>query len=342
MAKGAKTAGTAESAGPAAEEKIYEPDPSVHGSRAQDASVFKDPRYAKFKDARDGNDAFEMLSDAKGLAKDFPLSSAASRALSSAYSYTNMTDDAFKAARRAIDLDPDSPRAWDNLATLYDFYSENRGLVTSIYDRAMQLGPDDVKLLIEYAGYVRLANRDTAQSALTHAKRLLLDDKGVDDETRGYHFYAEMVNTYSVIGLNEEAYNTALDFLKKTTSDSWLYLAYANAASKTNRNTYVKATIDKAIALDAACKKDALQLEANIDFSQGDANSAITLLKQACTIDSRDFSAMSDLVYAISSKAQLAQGDYQDIDHYIAQLKAMNPKAGKAIEDKVADIIRQK
>lgn len=341
-ARSAKTAGTAETAGPGAEEHLYEPDPSVHGSKTQDTSVFKDPRFAKLKEAELSDDAFEMLSDAKALVKDYPLSSAASRAMSDAYYYASMQEDAFKAAKRALDLDPDSPRAWNNLAILYNYYTDDIHMVSAIYDHAMNLAPDDVKLLIDYAHHLRKSNRETAQGALNHAKRLLRDEKGVDDETRGYHFYAQLVNGYSVIGLNEDAYNTAMEFLNKTTSDAWLYLAYANAAWKTNRNTYVKATIDKAISLDPACKKDALQLEADIDYSHGDADSAVALLKQACTIDSRDFYIMSDLVFSISGKAQLAQGDYQDIDKYIAQLKAMNPKAGKEIEDEVADIIRRK
>ena len=76
---------------------IYTPNQLVKGSKTQDEDVAKDYRFTLLKKYETKEDSFPMLSLAKGLIKDYPESALAQRALSDAYYYADLRDDAIAA-----------------------------------------------------------------------------------------------------------------------------------------------------------------------------------------------------------------------------------------------------
>lgn len=318
----------------------YKPDSSIHGSKEQDSALAKDDRYAALKKDESNKDYFSMLSLAKQLVKDYPESALAFRALSDSYFYAKLADDAFAAAYKAIDLDPSSPRGWNNLAILTEEFGGGKQKVLDIYSHAIKLAPDDAKLLTEYAIILGEGNKEVSLSALKHAKELLLNGRGTDVETQSYPNYAEIVNAYLDLNENDEAYSTGLQFLHKTTSSPELYLSFAEASVSTKQYQSVETILQKVCSLDPSFRKIALVVLGDSEMKQGHRQAAIDDYKQSYSLDSSNLRTLTGLCYLIANKDNLSQEDLYDIRTYVAKIGALDAKQGKQMEEEMVRVLK--
>ena len=203
------------------------------GSREQDETVLNDQRFKDAKNSEKNEDYVALLRSARILVGEFQESALAERMLSDAYFYMEMKKDCLEHARIALDLDPKSARAWNNLAIALRTADDENGAV-SAYEEALKLAPDDAKVLAEYAAITASSRPSGAESAARHALKLLLESKGLDAETTIYPPYAAVAHAFMRLGKADDAYRAAIEGVKKMPNwrRSWESLASAAIATK--------------------------------------------------------------------------------------------------------------
>ena len=128
-----------------------------------------------------------------------------------------MMRDCLEHARTAIDLDPKSIRAWNNLAIALRVTDDQTGSLAA-YEKALKLAPDDAKVLAEYAVTTAKSRPSGAESAARHAIQLLQEGNGLDAETSVYPPYPAVVDAFILLGKPNDAYTAAIEGVKKMPS----------------------------------------------------------------------------------------------------------------------------
>lgn len=320
---------------------IYTPNRVVKGSKAQDEAAAKDRRFVELKKDEEKRDYFPMLSLAKELAKTYPESALSQRALSDAYYYADLLDDALSAAKKAIDLDPDNARGWNNLAIIYKVF-EKYDQAAAIYAHAIKLAPDDVKLLIEYSDTVNAVNPSAARSALNHAKRQIIARSGIDAEIAGYNLESQLVYAYISIDRPTDAYDTAKEFAATFSTKPEVWLALAAAAKESKRYSEVLPAVQKAYQIDNSTADIANQIYGESELAQGNITTARDAYQKAYSINPANIRTLRGLVFSIMGKTYLSRDDYRDIQKYVNEIKGLDEEYGKKLEDRLIQELRDR
>jgi len=319
---------------------IYVPNFDAEGSDAQDRSVMNDTRFEKIKEHEKNQDYFEIMPIAKSLVNDFPQSALAQRSLSDAYYYAGLLDDALSAAKKAIDLDPENGRGWNNLAILSG-KSGQESRSNKILAHAVKLAPNDVKLLIEYARSIYESDSSAAFNALQQANKLLAAKEGVDPETAGYHLGAGLVSAYAEIGNTADAYNAAKT-LAPIESDPLLWLRAGETAGELQQYSEVLPALEKAVALDSSLMVRAKCIYGNSQVQQGNVTDAIIVFEEARAIAPNDIGVLQGLIFATASKPTLISSDYKYMSKCMEQVKAVDRKWGEELEASVIKYLKNR
>ena len=315
---------------------LYKPNNLIQGSKEQDLKLAQDIRFKRLKEDEINGRYFPMLSTAKELIKEFPESALAHRALSDAYFYADLTDDSFASAKKAIDLDPENPRGWNNLAILY-CETKDFDKAVDIYIHAIKLAPNDVKLLIEYANMVSTVNPSTARSAIDHAKDQLLAGKGLDIEIAKYDHASEIIYALLDMGLDSEAYKTSSEFKVKFKSSPEVWLAAARAAIKFDRHGEVRPAVLRAYQLDSETAVRGNQIYAESELSQGRIQAARTALDKAYSINPKNTWTVRLLIESILQKNYLFERDFSELGRFVTEISNIDEEYGKEIDEMIKE-----
>jgi tetratricopeptide (TPR) repeat protein len=314
--------------------RIYIPDSEAQGSKEQDQAIMKDSRFIRLKTHEKNSEFFPMLSIAKTIIKEYPNSALAHRVLSDAYYYTDLTDDALKTAKKAIDLDPENARGWNNLAILYSSL-ERYGEAIDIYTHAIKIAPDDIKLLIEYADMVSSNNISAAKSALKHAQDQLISGSNKDLEIENYNLHVEIVYTYRSMSAYADAYEAAKELKTKFPSDGAIWLAFADAALNNEKFSEVLPAAQKAYRLDSKTAVRGNQIYANAEFLQGKFTSAERAFKNAYSLDRTNIATIEGLIDCILVKQKLVDSDIDLLSKYANEIFYIDEERGKEVDKRI-------
>lgn len=318
------------------EAELYKPDPNAKGSTKDDAEMDSDPLLVKLANS---NDNLGKVSLAKQLVKKYPDNPRAARVLSETYATAGMYEEAISAAHRAVDLDPESPYAWNLLGRALVFGHKNSGASDAALARALELGPDSIGILVNYSAFYQ-SNKTKAYNALVHAKTLLLESDAEHTTPVSISFFAPVVRGYMKYGQNQDAYDLAIAFLHKSTTNGPLYLAYADAAIATRQYTYVRPAVLKAIDLDPRLKRKGLITLSKCLHYQGDWSGALDVMKQAYVMDENDPDVLSDVIRFTCNKQRLEDADYLQLDRYFEKLETLDPNAAADLKKEVVSFLK--
>ena len=312
---------------------IYNPSSLVKGSKEQDSTVAQDSGFKLLKEMESKKNYFQMLSLAKSLVARFPESALAHRVLSDSYFYSDLFDDAIHAAQKAIDLDPDNPRGWDNLASLYEENRKPSKRSRSIIVHAIKLAPDDVKLLMQYAQSLYPANTLASLSALNHAKQLLLSKKGTDIETASYELEANVVDSYLYIKKPNEAYQAAKELAVVYSGRPKIWLSLGASAAAVKKYSEVLPALQKACSIDMSTENEGDQIYGEALLEQNRPSEAYAVFRRSYEIDPANVRTLDGLVYSIIDQPQhLSKADIDALSGYLFELKQINLEYGKSLE----------
>jgi tetratricopeptide (TPR) repeat protein len=314
---------------------------TIKGSKAQDEALEKDSRFAIFKQHEKNRDIFLLVTQAKVLVKEYPESALAYRMLSDAYYYTELLSDGVAAAEKAIDLDPQNARGWNDLAILFKKMCRDKDS-RAAYEHGIKIAPDDAKLLIEFAGVVGSDNPEVAISALNHAKRLLLAKNGFDSESVGYGLEKDLVETYLVGGFKNEAYRAALELVRIYDDSAGIWLALADAALSTKRYEEVQPALQRAYKIDPKTEEEANVIYGYSEISRGNLQMAIKAFNKAYSINSKNSHAIDGLIDCILENRQLSQNDYFLLSRYLRELKAIDSDYGAKREQEIVVLLKSR
>jgi tetratricopeptide (TPR) repeat protein len=284
-----------------------------------------------------------MLEEAKKLCTTYPRSALAQRVLGDAYYYLNMMDDSMTAIKRAIDLDPANARGWNDLAILYR-RSKDSVKAQQVYTHALKLAPDDAKLLIEYADSIAKSNPGAARGALSHARTLLFEKRGVDAESLVYPLGAQLVWALSDVGDLHQAYEASLEVVQVHPEVATNWEAKAVAALNTKRFSEVRPAIDRANQLDSKNVAWRYIIAGNAALEGGDVASAIDAFQRAHNIRSDDPRALTGLISAFCKKnpLTLTEQDGEYIGRCLNELKKIDPKLGESWGEWALQLLKRK
>jgi S1-C subfamily serine protease/tetratricopeptide (TPR) repeat protein len=315
--------------------RIYVPTLEAKGSREQDESCSKDPLFIELKESERRRDYFAMISPARDLVKKYPKSALAHRVQADALYYAKMFEDSIVAAKQAIDLDPENPRGWNNLAILYE-HTDQTEAAEQIYKQALERAPEDAKLLIEYAR-LKDVPRETALSALNYAGRLLKSGRGVDVESSVYPLEAHLVLGYLAIDLPQDAYQYASSAVTSKQGDVELWLAFANAAGATKRFEEVRPALLKAKAYTLDKRYETLidLILGDTDRSRGDMVTAKEAFTRVYSADPSNVHAMLSLIDLTLAQASVSDAELHQLDEWVTGIERTDPKYGAEVRDQV-------
>ncbi len=321
----------------------YLPNPLAKGSSEEDAKALHDPAFARAKALETKKDYFGMLNQAKALITSYPNSALTHRVVSDSYYYLNMMDDAIGAAKIAIDLDPNNPRGWNNLAILYGLTREKSESL-QVYTHAVKLAPDDAKLLIDYASAIRESNPKGAKAALMHARNLLAEDRGMDAESLAYPLRASLANGLRRVGELREAYRASSEAVNREPNQAKNWEAYAVVALDLHNIDEVRQALNRANELDDNDQARAQRYEmlGRAEYESGNLLSAIEAYEYAYKIRPNDSMILTGLILAICKKHPLTTQDAGSLERYLSELRRANPKLGDSWTTKVRELLRRK
>lgn len=315
---------------------------TIKGSKAQDEALEKDSRFAIFKQHEKKRDYFPLVTQAKVLVKEYPESALAYRMLSDAYYYTELLSDGVAAAEKAIDLDPQNARGWNNLALVLKemrLDKESR----AAYEHGIKIAPDDVKLLIEFAGVVGSDSPEVAISALNHAKRLLLVQRGWDSETSYYNdVVSEFVYGYALAVSDDAAYLVAKELVRVYYNNGKLWLTFADMASSVKRYEEVQPALQRAYKIDPETEEEANVIFGNSELVRGNLQMAFKAFNKAHTINSKNSDAIVGLIKCVLENRQLSNNDYTVLSGYLLEIKAIDKDKGTSIEKYVLEVLKSR
>ena len=306
------------------------------GSKEQDASVMNDQRFKDAKNSEMNEDFVALLRLAKSLVAEYPESALAERMLSDAYFYMEMKQDCLEHARIALDLDPKSARAWNNLAIALDTTGDENGAVTA-YEEALKLAPDDAKVLAEYARITASTRPKGAESAARHALQLLREGKGLDAETAIYPPYSELVDAFILLGKSEDAYSAAIESVKKLPGSRKSWESLALAAIKTKKLGAVANIVERGRKESTGNDAELYWLLGVSKLEQQQYALAVQALRLARAANQNHGFVLRDLAESLlaASPRVIPENILTEIYECVVTLEKLDAKAGKQLSEMV-------
>lgn len=314
----------------------YQPRQGHKGSVEQDANFAGSAHFAAIKKLESEGGFFEMLTEAKKQVQAYPDSALAHRVLSDALFYTELYEDAAASAKKAIDLAPENPRGWNNLAIILKAMGAEEAS-KRVYAQAIKIAPNDVKLLIEYAEVMDESNGRLALEALKSALKLLLDGKGLDIESASYSLEAMLVSSFCQAGASELGYEASQQLLKLKPNDSNLWIAKASAALQATKYDDVRPSLSKAFQINPACKDqpDLHEIVGRLELARNNPVAAQEAFERAYdlgpdNLTADDLAIIEGIIEAICSKDFISDDDRDSLAFYISEMEGVDPdRAGQ-------------
>ena len=319
----------------------YAPNPLAKGSPEEDAKVLHDPAFASVKALEVKGDYFGMLNESKRLTADYPHSAVAHRLLADAFYYVGLLDDSVIAIRTAIDLDPSNPRGWNDLSVIYTDAGE-KAKALGVYTHAIKIAPDDAKLLIDYAHVISESNPDVARAALSHARKLLSESRGVDVESKVYALGADLVAGFARLGDTQQAYESSVEAIRQQ-PDNWEnWDAYASAALAMKKFGEVPPAVNRANKLDKTKAGRRYVILGRSGLESSNAPLAIDAFRWAYTTRPNDPEVLTGLIFALCKKGTMTEQEFRELHFCLRELNRVDPQLGKSMENVVVQFLKQR
>jgi cytochrome c-type biogenesis protein CcmH/NrfG len=284
-------------------------------------------------------DYFGMLNESKHLNSDYPHSALAHRLLADAYYYVGLLDDSIVAIKRAIDLDPSNPRGWNDLGVIYTDAGDTAKAL-GVYTHAIKIAPDDAKLLIDYAHIVSKSSLGVAKAALSHARQLLSENRGVDVESKVYALWADLIEGFTRLGDTSQAYECSLEAIRQQ-PDNWEnWDAYASAALAMKKFGEVQPAVTRANQLDKTNAGRRYVTLGHAGLESENALLAIDAFRWAYTTRPNDPEVLAGLTVALCKKGRMTEQESNELIFCLRELNRVDPQRGKSIEDAVVQFLK--
>jgi len=317
---------------------LYVPNRTAVTSAEEDKQCAIDVDFIALKEAEAKAEYFAMLGPARRLSKRYANSALAARALSDALCYAELIEESVVEAKRAIDLDPNSARGWNNLAILHNAMGEYDN-ADAVYRHAIKLAPDDAKLLIEYAE-LQTVSSQAGIAALNHARSLLSKGLGVDHETSRYDLGSQLVLAYLANGSAQLAFDTALELVKREGNSASLWLAAAEAARSLGKYTHARSALERAMSVDKNVSGIAYHIYGDTLRDEGWPEAAVTAYRRALVGDTRNTSILVKMIGATLDKRILLDADIEAVDAWLTHIQNLDDELGKEVRKIVVQRLR--
>jgi tetratricopeptide (TPR) repeat protein len=300
-------------------------------TREQDAQVLREPAYDQMRDLETARSYPRMLESARDLALKYPQSALAQRRLSDAYFYAKFSKETIRACMRALELDPTSPRGWDNLGIATDEMNDEKAALDA-FRSGLEVAPLDAKLWLDYGQLIGKSNPQAGLDAVHTGLSLLREGKGIDTETSNYPLFAIAADGLLGLGAAEEAYDAAVAGVRQKPKDPEAWFTMASCAQAMKRYADVKTHLKQALALGGP--PDAIySVLASSEEEQGHYAEALDALRRAHRENAVDKDVLASLVRVSLSFPTLSQGQWNQIADYVEQLSRLDEKMGQEAKD---------
>lgn len=303
-------------------------------SVAEDAQLKQESDYKKLMDIEAGQQPSLILSIAKKMAEKYPRSALAQRRLSDAFYYAGFHQEAVDVCRKAIDLDPDNPRGWDNLALALIQIGDMEEAEQSI-KKALILKPTDVKAWIDYATIISAKTAESALDAIKHAEANITNPEAFDEESRNYDLRSQISLFYNSIGRHQDAYNHAhIATLEKPNSHA-AHLAHAYAALSLRKYNEIKPALDRVASL-VNPRPVLIYTILGISYAeQGYIDEAIATFEKGLEIDAQNKDALMQLAIIHANRPGRTLSDYRKALDYAERISAIDQNLGNRVYDEI-------
>ena len=212
-----------------------------------------------------------------------------------------------------------------------------------VYAHAVKIAPNDAKILLEYSELISEESPGLAYSAILQAKRVILDESGVDLETATYCLEWQTIDALLRLGEKEAAFEAAKAFREKSPKNPVSWINYAYTAYYADHVSEVQPSIVEASKLDKSLERDPdlHALLGDVKVEDGDFHSAVSFFYKALAIDPNHLDALEGLIYARIDEAysinRLEDKIKAEMLENLRKIGAADPKLAKEILNDVSD-----
>jgi tetratricopeptide (TPR) repeat protein len=288
------------------------------------------------RNAESVGDYASMLEPALDLVSRYPKSSLALRRLSDAYYYIGRYEDSLVKCRKAIEMDMNNVRGYDNLAIILSRLGKKDEAV-KCFKRGIEIGSKDAKIWLDYASLVADEDKTTALEAVHHAMALLTDSDAVDCESDNYPLLASAGSVLGRLGRRDEALAFAKSTAQNHPDSAEAWFALAAAALRVKQYEEVDVALSRARSIGTLPPTRVLELEAASQRDQGKINAAISLLEQAINIAPQVKRLLIATVELYLKKPVLSYEDRLRLNTHLGTLRGIDAKAAEAYTRKASD-----